>query len=54
MVAADLRGRAEVGLKTYGVPLTVDTPIDGLTYAYEEALDLACYLRKLIAERDGQ
>jgi hypothetical protein len=53
LVADDLRVRHEVGVRTYGSPLTMSTEIDSLWYAYEEALDLACYLRKLILERDG-
>ena len=51
LVAADLRDRLRVGIETYGEPLTVHTAIDPLQYAYEEALDLACYLRQEIERR---
>ena len=43
--------RLRVGIETYGEPLTVHTAIDPLVYAYEEALDLACYLRQEIELR---
>jgi len=49
----DLRIREERGLKTYGT--TMDrkdlTESQWLNHAYEEALDLALYLKKLITER---
>ncbi|MGI4945872.1 MAG: hypothetical protein ACRYHQ_35815 [Janthinobacterium lividum] len=61
-VAADIETRAAHGLRKYGVTLE-RTDLDRqawLQHAYEEALDLACYLRRLIedekadkAERDA-
>jgi hypothetical protein len=54
LVQSDLRGREAAGVREYGAPLSTATDIDGLTYAYEEVLDLACYLRKVLAERDGR
>lgn len=48
----DLEGRKAVGLSTYGRALTPFNGRDALWDAYEEALDLACYLRQAIAERD--
>lgn len=52
-VLADLRARVEVqGMKTYGRPLTTGGGRDSLQDAYEEALDLAVYLGKLIMERE--
>jgi hypothetical protein len=43
LVIADMRER-------YGVPLQADNGRD----AYEEALDLAAYLRQELAQRDGR
>jgi hypothetical protein len=54
LVIADARARDKAGIQEYGAPLRKETPIDALRYAYEEALDLAVYLRKAIAERDGK
>lgn len=53
-VASDIRTRAEVGLRKYGVTLerTDLNRREWLQHAYEEALDLACYLRRLIALED--
>jgi hypothetical protein len=52
-VIADLKIREERGLKTYGT--TMDrkdlTETQWLNHAYEEALDLALYLKKLITQR---
>ena len=50
-VASDLHVRAAVGLRKYGVPLEGRTDLaraDWLQHAYEEALDMACYLKCLI------
>lgn len=54
LVIADMRERDRIGAERYGDRLRVTTAVDPLRYAYEEALDLACYLRKAIAERDGR
>lgn len=56
LVERDLRNRNEQGKRRFGRPLMPDGPVcDGsrptLVEAYEEALDLAIYLRKLIAEQ---
>lgn len=48
MVIADITARREVGIERYGTALQPGNGRD----AYEEALDLACYLRQAIAERD--
>lgn len=53
MVIADLEVRLEVGIQRYGTPLQPHNGRDALRDAYEEALDLACYLRQAIAERDS-
>jgi hypothetical protein len=52
-VKEDLDKRAALGLKKYGVGLdrTDLTETDWIQHAYEEALDLSCYLRRLIELR---
>lgn len=53
MVKADLDERMAKGIETYGMPLRAWNGRDALQDAYEEALDLACYLRQAIEERNG-
>jgi hypothetical protein len=52
MVTEDIQARSAVGLRKYGVTLgrTDLTRKQWLQHAYEEALDLACYLRRLIED----
>jgi hypothetical protein len=52
LVRADLHDREQVGIQRYGTPLQAHNGRDALRDAYEEALDLACYLRQAMAERD--
>lgn len=52
MVRLDLEERERVGRERYGTPLQPHNGRDALVDAYQEALDLACYLRQMIAERD--
>ena len=52
MVKADLDERDRKGHAEYGKQLRSHDGRDTLWDAYEEALDLAVYLRKMIAERD--
>lgn len=52
LVRADLETREQVGISRYGTSLQAHNGRDALRDAYEEALDLACYLRQLIEERD--
>lgn len=52
MVLDDIRARMQVGLERYGTLLQPGNGRDALRDAYEEALDLAMYLRQAIAERD--
>jgi len=52
MVIEDLKIRLEVGIGRYGTPLQPHNGRDALRDAYEEALDLATYLRQVIEERD--
>jgi len=51
-VCADLRARSAVGLRKYGVGLdrTDLALVDWLQHAYEEALDMANYLKRSIME----
>ncbi len=52
LVRADLEAREQVGIERYGTPLQPNNGRDALLDAYEEALDLACYLKQAIVERD--
>lgn len=53
LVRADLDEREQVGIQRYGTPLQAFNGRDALRDAYEEALDLACYLRQAMAEREA-
>lgn len=53
LVIADMRERDHVGRAKYGVPLQAGNGRDNLVDAYQEALDLAVYLRAEIEERRG-
>lgn len=46
-VCADLKKRSKVGIKKYGTTLDQNNTDDFLQHAYEEALDLANYLKKI-------
>ena len=48
----DLKDRYKEGVRRYGVPLQPFNERDALQDAYEEAIDLALYLRQAIYERD--
>lgn len=52
LVIADMDARKAVGLRRYGTTLQPFNGRDALRDAYEEALDLAVYLRQAIFERD--
>lgn len=52
MVIEDIGRRRQTGIDRYGTPLQAHNGRDALRDAYEEALDLACYLRQAIEERD--
>lgn len=54
LVLADIAQRDAFGAKKYGQRLTPNDGRDSLIDAYQEALDLAVYLRKAIFERDGR
>jgi hypothetical protein len=51
IVKKNLDERREKGIQTYGVPLRAGNGRDALWDAYEEALDLCCYLRAEIENR---
>ena len=51
-VLADLNARVTKGAAQYGERLTTHNGRDALLDAYEEALDLALYLKQAILERD--
>lgn len=53
LVILDLVKRRRFGILKYGTALQANNGRDSLRDAYEEALDLPCYLRQMIAERDG-
>lgn len=52
LVHEDIEKRIAKGIAEYGEPLTTHNGRDALWDAYEEALDLAMYLRQAIQERD--
>lgn len=54
LVIKDMGSRDDFGRKKYGQPLVHNDGRDTLVDAYQEALDLCVYLRKLIYERDGK
>jgi hypothetical protein len=54
MVIADIQARRELGVRRYGTSLQAFNGRDALRDAYEEALDLACYLRQVIEEREAR
>lgn len=53
-VMIDLTERMEIGIKTYGEALRDNNGRDAMQDAYEEALDLACYLKQVMIERDNE
>lgn len=54
LVIEDMLARDQVGRERYGVPLQAGNGRDALRDAYEEALDLAAYLRQAIEERRAE
>lgn len=53
LVVDDMRARDAFGAQKYGSRLMADDGRNSLRDAYEEVLDLAVYLRKALAEREG-
>ena len=52
-VIEDMRARDLIGRARYGVRLQPHNGRDALLDAYEEALDLAAYLKQALMERDA-
>ena len=50
MVVADIMQRKAAGVEKYGVALQAHNGRSALQDAYEEALDMACYLKQAIEE----
>lgn len=53
LVVEAVLSRKAFGLAKYGTPLQPGNGRDALRDAFEEALDLCCYLAQALAERDG-
>lgn len=53
LVIKDFRARDQQGFRLYNRAIE-NADIDGLKEAYEEALDLAVYLRQALYDRDGK
>lgn len=53
LVLADMRQRDQLGERKHGTRLQPHNGRDVLMDAYQEALDLAVYLRQALYERDG-
>jgi hypothetical protein len=54
LVVSDMQARDRFGETKYGQRLVAHDGRDPLKDAYQEALDLAVYLRKALLERDGR
>lgn len=54
LVLADMAERDQFGKSKYGTSLQPGNGRDALADAYQEALDLAVYLRTAMYERDGK
>jgi uncharacterized Zn ribbon protein len=52
-VVKDLKVRAAFGFKKYGTELKTNNGRNALVDAYQEALDLCCYLKQRIMEEYG-
>jgi hypothetical protein len=53
LVMEDFKARDRFGTRKHGQRLAAHDGRDALRDAYQEALDLAVYLRKALYERDG-
>lgn len=51
LVLEDIRERKRIGIQRYGTPLQAHNGRNALRDAYEEALDLAMYLRQALEEQ---
>jgi hypothetical protein len=52
-IIAEMESRRQIGLKTYGVPVTATESVNWLKHAEEEGYDLVVYLRacRLVMEK---
>jgi len=53
LVREDLEVRERVGTERYGTPLQLFNGRNAMVDAYQEVLDLACYLRQHLAEQEA-
>lgn len=53
-VISDIEERRQLGIRRYGTALQPFNGRDALRDAYEEAIDLAMYLKQCIIERDAR
>jgi len=53
-VIEDIRERAEVGKRKYGTYLCTDNGREALWDAYQEAIDLVCYLKQKLLELEQE
>ncbi len=53
LVIADMEGRNDLGVRTYGGPLRLFDGRINLVDLYQEQLDVVCYMRKEIEEREA-
>ena len=53
LVVKDIQERKAVGIERYGTTLQAHNGRDALLDAYQEALDLCCYLRQALYEQHG-
>ena len=51
-VISDIKERRRLGVVRYGTPLQPFNGRDALRDAYEEAMDLAMYLKQMLVERE--
>lgn len=49
----EIQARYELGLSNYGVPLQVNNGRDAIVDAFQEAIDLALYLKQCVEEDKG-
>ncbi len=51
-VIEDLKARKDFGIDKYGTPLMSNNGRNALVDAYQEALDLCCYLKQELIEKE--
>lgn len=53
LVIQDIEARRQLGVRRYGTALQPHNGRNALRDAYEESLDLACYLRQALYEQEN-